>query len=85
MVDSKGRVNVHLPKDQLTPRRNLEGITHILNVTHVIIWDTLIDIFLLTKISPRRRTESNMAMQLKRMNQRRKGSQRMKNLVKIMS
>ena len=84
MEDSKERVNVHLPKYHLTPRRNLEGITHILNVTHVIRWDTFLDNVLLTNINPRRRTRSNMPMQLKRMNQPRKGSHRMKALVNSM-
>ena len=80
MEESKGRVKVHLPKDHPTPRRNIEGITHLLNVTNFIRWDTLLDIVLLTKISVRRRTGSTMPMQLKKMNQTRKGSQKIKTL-----
>ena len=75
MEESIGRVKVHLPEDHLTSRRtrNLEGIINLLNVTHVIKWDTFLDIVLLRKISPRKRTRSTMPMQLKKMNQTRKG------------
>ena len=66
MEDSKGRVEIHLQEDHLTPRINIEWITHILNVTHVIIWDTLLDIVLLIKTSLRRRTKSTIPMQLKK-------------------
>ena len=70
---------------QIMLGRITKGITHLLNVTHVIIWDTLLDIVLLTKIILRRRTGNNMPMQLKKMNQTRIGSHRMKTLVKSMS
>ena len=85
MEYSKGRVKFHLPKDYLTPRKNVEWITHLLNVTHVIRWDTFLDNFLLTKVSLGRRIGSTMPMQLKKMNQTRIGSHRMKTLVKSMS
>ena len=75
MKESKGRVKIHLLEDHPTSRRirNLEGIIHPLNVTHVIRWDTFLDIVLLRNISSRRRTEITMPMQLKKMNQIRKG------------
>ena len=81
--ESKGRFKVHIPEDHLTSRRirNLEGIIHPLNVTHVIICDTLLDISLLRKISSRRRTKSSMPMKMNKMNQTRKGPQRMNTLV----
>ena len=85
--ESKGRVKVHLPEDHLTSRRtrNLEGIIHLLNVTHVIRWDTLLDIVLLRNISSRTRNASTIPMQLKKMNQTRKGPQKMNTLVKGIS
>ena len=68
MEESKEIFNVHLPEDHQTSRRirNLEGIIHPLNVTHVIIWDTLLYIVLLINIGSRKRIESTMPMQLKR-------------------
>ena len=86
MKETKQRVNDHLPEDHQTSKevRDLEMITHPLNAIHVIRWDILLDIVLLRKISSRRRTKSTIPMQLKKMNQTMKGSQRMKTLVKSM-
>ena len=53
--------------------RNLEAIIHPFNATHVIGWDTLLDIFLLINIISRRRNQITMPMHLKKMNRIRRG------------
>ena len=56
-----------------------------MNVKHVIRYYISPDIVHLTKISSRRRIESSMPMQSKRMNQMKRRIEKMKTLAKNMS
>ena len=87
MEETKGRIKDNLPEDHQNSKgvRYLERITHPLNVIHVIIWDTLLEIALLRKINSRRRTKSSMPMQPNKMNKIRRGIEKISTLVKSMS
>ena len=87
MEESKGRIEDYLLEDHKTSKevRDLDRITHPLNVTHVIRWDTFLENVLLIKISSRRRTTSTMPIHLKKINQIKRGLEKTKTLVKSMS
>ena len=85
--ETKEKIEDHLPEDHKTSKevRYLKRITHPLNVMHVIRWDTLIEIVLMRNINSRRRTESSMPIQSKRMNCTKRRLEIMKTLVNNMS
>ena len=69
MEETKGKIKDLLLEDHRTSKgvRDLEMITHPLNDIHIIRCHILLEIFLLRKISSRRRIENTMPMQLNKM------------------
>ena len=62
--ETNQRIEDHLPENfkNLKEVRELEMITRLSNVMHVISWDTFLEIVRLRNVSSRRRTEISMPM-----------------------